>query len=59
MPVIPAADADVIKPFHRFISKQYNSIMLETSVTKVEAKDDGLYVTFEGKNAPKEPQKYD
>ncbi|TQV71390.1 dihydrolipoyl dehydrogenase [Aliikangiella marina] len=57
--LIPAADADVIKPFHRFISKQYNSIMLETSVTKVEAKDDGLYVTFEGKNAPKEPQKYD
>jgi dihydrolipoamide dehydrogenase len=57
--LIPAADKDVIKPFHRYVSKQYNSIMLETSVTKVEAKDDGLYVTFEGKKAPKEPVRYD
>ena len=28
-------------------------------VTGVEAKDDGLYVTFEGKNAPAEPVRYD
>jgi dihydrolipoamide dehydrogenase len=33
--------------------------MLETKVTKVEAKKDGLYVTFEGKNAPDKPVKYD
>merc|ERR1712173_547389 len=35
------------------------NIMLETKVTAVEAKDDGLYVTFEGKNAPAEPVRYD
>ncbi|MDQ7050332.1 MAG: dihydrolipoyl dehydrogenase [Enterobacterales bacterium] len=57
--LIPAADKDVVKVLHRFVKKQYESILLETSVTKVEAKEDGLWVTFEGKKAPKEPQKYD
>jgi dihydrolipoamide dehydrogenase len=57
--LIPAADKDVVKVLHRFVGKQYDSIMLETSVTKVEAKDDGLWVTFEGKKAPKEPQRFD
>ncbi|WP_196138474.1 dihydrolipoyl dehydrogenase [Aliikangiella sp. G2MR2-5] len=57
--LIPAADKDVVKVLQRYVSKQYNKIMLETSVTKVEAKDDGLWVTFEGKKAPKEPVRYD
>ncbi len=57
--LVPAADKDVVKVLHRFVKKQYDSIMLETSVTKVEAKDDGLWVTFVGKKAPKEPQRYD
>ena len=57
--LVPAADKDVVKVLHRYVKKQYDSIMLETSVTKVDAKDDGLWVTFEGKKAPKEPQKYD
>lgn len=33
--------------------------MLETKVTAVEAKEDGIYVTMEGKKAPAEPQRYD
>lgn len=57
--LVPAADKDVVKVLHRYVKKQYDSIMLETSVTKVEAKDDGLWVTFEGKKAPKEPQRFD
>ncbi|MBB72171.1 MAG: dihydrolipoyl dehydrogenase [Legionellales bacterium] len=57
--LMPGADKDLIKPFHKFVSKQYESIMLETKVTAVEAKPDGLWVTFEGKNAPAEPQRYD
>ncbi len=57
--LIPAADKDVVKVLQRYVNKQYNKIMLETSVTKVEAKDDGLWVTFEGKKAPKEPVRYD
>ncbi|PWK54410.1 dihydrolipoyl dehydrogenase [Pleionea mediterranea] len=57
--LVPAADKDVMKVYQKFVSKQVDEIMLETSVTKVEAKKDGLYVTFEGKNAPEKPQKYD
>jgi dihydrolipoamide dehydrogenase len=53
------ADADLAKGYLKWIQKRYRSIMLETKVVKVEAKKDGIYVTFEGKNAPAEPQKYD
>jgi len=57
--IIPGADADVVKPLYQRISKRYESILLKTSVTKVEAKKDGLYVTFEGDSAPGKPQKFD
>ncbi len=57
--LVPAADPDVVKVLHKFVEKKYEAILLETKVVKVEAKADGLYVTFEGKNAPKEPQKFD
>ena len=57
--IIPGADADVVKPLHKRISKKYENIYLKTKVTKVEAKTDGLYVTFEGEAAPKEPQRFD
>lgn len=56
--VIPAADKDVVKVFTKRISKQFN-LMLETKVTAVEAKEDGIYVSMEGKKAPAEPQRYD
>lgn len=46
--VIPAADKDVVKVFTKRISKKFN-LMLETKVTAVEAKEDGIYVTMEGK----------
>lgn len=58
--LVPGADADLIKPYHKRIEKKYESIMLKTKVTKVEAKDDGLWVTFEGEQAPSEnPQRFD
>lgn len=58
--LIPGADRDVVMPLHKRLEKRYDSIMLKTSVTKVEAKKDGLYVTFEGENAPaKNPQRFD
>jgi len=57
--LIPAADKDIVNPLTKRLKSQYESIMLETKVTKVEAKEDGLWVSFEGKNAPEEPQRYD
>lgn len=56
--LIPAADKDIIKVYQKYVKDKFN-VMLETKVTAVEAKDDGLYVTFEGKKAPAEPVKYD
>lgn len=56
--LIPGADKDVVMPLFKRISKHYN-ILLKTKVTKVEAKKDGLWVTFEGEQAPKEPQRFD
>ncbi|MAD10080.1 MAG: dihydrolipoyl dehydrogenase, partial [Alteromonas sp.] len=56
--LIPAADKDIMKVFMKTYKEKFN-IMLETKVTGVEAKDDGLYVSFEGKNAPAEPVRYD
>lgn len=57
--IIPGADKDIVAPLQKRIEKRYEKILLKTKVTKVEAKKDGLYVTFEGENAPKESQKFD
>ncbi len=57
--LIPAADRDIVKPLQKRIEKRYEAIMLKTKVTKLEAQADGLVATFEGDNAPAEPQKYD
>ncbi len=57
--LIPAADRDIVKPLQKRIEKRYEAIMLKTKVTKLEAQADGLVATFEGENAPAEPQKYD
>ncbi|ASK77907.1 dihydrolipoyl dehydrogenase [Paraphotobacterium marinum] len=56
--LIPAADKDIIKVFTKKISKKLN-VMLETKVTSVEAKEDGIYVSMEGKKAPSDAQRYD
>lgn len=57
--IIPGADKDVVAPLFKRIEKRYEKIMLKTKVTKVEAKKDGLYVTFEGEGAPDKPEKFD
>lgn len=57
--VIPGADADVVAPLYKRVKARYKNIYLKTKVTKVEAKKDGLYVTFEGENAPAQPEKFD
>lgn len=58
--LIPGADRDVVTPLHKRLEKRYDSIMLKTSVIKVEAKQDGLWVTFDGAAAPKvNPKRFD
>lgn len=57
--LIPGADKDVVAPLHKRVQKRYENIWLKTKVTKVDAKKDGLYVTFEGENAPAKPERFD
>ena len=57
--IMPGADKDMVKPLHNRIAKRYEAIMLKTKVTKIEAEKKGLKVTFEGDQAPAEPQLYD
>ncbi len=56
--LVPAADKDVVTTYTKYNKDRFN-VMLSTKVTAVEAKEDGLYVTFEGKKAPAEPVRYD
>lgn len=55
--VIPAADKDMVQIYTKRISKKFN-LLLETKVTAVEAKEDGIYVSMEGK-AANETRRYD
>ncbi len=57
--LIPGADKDLVTPYTKRIQKRYKNIYLKTKVTKVEAKKDGLWVTFEGENAPAKPERFD
>ncbi|MGM0517186.1 MAG: dihydrolipoyl dehydrogenase [Pseudomonadota bacterium] len=50
--IIPGADKDLTRPLLKILKKRYQDVFLGAKVTNVEAKDDGLHVTFEGKNTP-------
>ncbi len=57
--LLAGVDKDIAAPLYKRTQKQYENILLETKVTKVEATAEGLIVTFEGKNAPNAPEKFD
>ncbi|HSK26822.1 MAG TPA: dihydrolipoyl dehydrogenase [Jiangellales bacterium] len=50
--IIPGADKDLVKPLAQHIGGRYENVYLSTKVTGVEATDEGLVVSFEGKDAP-------
>jgi dihydrolipoamide dehydrogenase len=57
--LITGCDRDLVRPLQKRMEKRFESIMLSTKVTKIEAKKDGIHVSFEGEEAPKETQIYD
>lgn len=57
--LIPVGDKDLVQVLHKRIEKRYEHIWLKTKVTKVEAKKDGLHVSFEGENAPTKTEVFD
>ncbi len=52
-------DRDAVKVWEKQNAQRFDKIMLKTKTVAVEAKDDGLWVTFEGAQAPAEAQRYD
>ncbi|MCP5126575.1 MAG: dihydrolipoyl dehydrogenase [Gammaproteobacteria bacterium] len=52
-------DRDLVKVWEKKNAARFDKIMLKTKTVAVEAKPEGLLVTFEGDHAPAEPQLYD
>lgn len=57
--LMQGADKDLVKVWQKRNSHRFDNVMLKTKTVAVEAKKEGIVVTFEGENAPKEPQVYD
>ena len=62
--LITGCDRDLVRPLQKRMEKRFESIMLSTKVSKIEAKKDGIHVSFEGKgvedgSAPDGVQIYD
>lgn len=57
--LMQGADRDLVKVWQKFNAERFDNIMTDTKTVSAEARDDGIWVSFEGKNAPAEPQRYD
>lgn len=57
--LIPGADQTLVNPLYKRIQKKYENIWLKSKVTQVEAKKEGVYVHFEGKDTPRQPACFD
>ena len=52
-------DRDAVKVWEKQNASRFDRIMLKTRTVAVDAKEDGLFVSFEGEDAPSEPVRYD
>jgi len=50
--LIPGCDRDLVAPLERRLRGRYEAIWLGTKLTGIEARADGLHVSFEGPDAP-------
>ena len=57
--LMQGGDRDLVKVWEKMNAHRFDNIMTNTKTVAVEAKADGIYVSFEGEKAPKEPQRYD
>jgi dihydrolipoamide dehydrogenase len=46
--LLPGVDPDLVRPLHAKLRSQFDKIMLETKVTKIEEAKDGIKAFFEG-----------
>jgi dihydrolipoamide dehydrogenase len=52
--LIQGCDRDIVRPLHKRMEKRFENIWLGTKVSKLESKKEGILVSFEGTDAPKE-----
>ena len=45
--LLGGADADIVRPLKKRVEKRYEQVLLGSKVTAVDARDDGLHVTYE------------
>lgn len=57
--LMQGADRDLVKVWDKHNKSRFDKVMLKTKTVGVEAKPDGIYVKFEGEQAPAEAQRYD
>ena len=57
--LMTGADRDLVRVWEKFNAKRFANVMLKTRTASAEARDDGIWVRFEGERAPAEPQRYD
>ena len=57
--LMAGADRDLVKVWEKMNLSRFNRVMLKTKAVQSEAKDDGIWMQFEGLNAPTEMQCYD
>ena len=57
--LMQGADRDLVKVWQKMNAPRFDNLMLKTKTVAAQAKKDGIYVTFDGEGAPKEPQRYD
>ncbi|MDP2825163.1 MAG: dihydrolipoyl dehydrogenase [Sulfuritalea sp.] len=52
-------DRDLVKVWEKHNAQRFDKVMLKTKAVVVDAKPDGLWVKFEGEQAPADAQRYD
>ncbi len=57
--LMQGADRDLVKVWEKKNAHRFDNIMLKTKTVAAEAKDDGIWVKFEGDKAPADAQCYD
>jgi len=57
--LMPGCDPDLVRPLEKRIKARYAQVLVNTKVIAVAADQDGLQVTFEGKDAARNTSTYD
>lgn len=57
--LMQGADRDLVRVWQKLNAHRFDNIMLKTRTVAVDAREDGIWVSFEGDNAPAEALRYD